>query len=273
MEAKMIGKEIRMARIMDPKRHTTVIVPMDHGVSVGPVAGLIDMKHAISEAAKGGAKAIVIHKGLVSSEHARQGDLGLIVHLSGSTSLSPEPHAKTLVCTVEEAIKLGADAVSVHVNLGNNREKEMLTDLSSVSRVAHEWGMPLLAMIYYRGERVKNEFDPDAIKHGARLGAELGADLVKVPYTGDPETFSRVVEGCVVPVVIAGGPKMNSDRDVLEMVHGAITAGAAGLSIGRNVFQHDSPSAMIQAMSQIVHRHRSVDEALNVLGRSTRKAA
>jgi len=269
----MIGKEIRMSRIMDHKRQTTVIVPMDHGVSAGPVAGLIDMKHAINEAAKGGASAVVIHKGLVCHGYGIQCDLGLIVHLSGSTNLSPEPYAKTLVCTVEEAIKLGADAVSVHVNLGNNREKEMLADLSAVARTANDWGIPLLAMIYCRGERIENEFAPKAVKHGARLGAELGADLVKVPYTGDPETFSRVVEGCAVPVVIAGGPKMTSDRDVLEMVHGAISAGAAGLSIGRNVFQHRAPSAMIQAMSEIVHKGRSVDEALNVLARSTRKAA
>ncbi|MBW2061285.1 MAG: class I fructose-bisphosphate aldolase family protein [Deltaproteobacteria bacterium] len=269
----MIGKTIRMARLMDQKRRTTVIVPMDHGVSVGPVAGLIDMKHAISEAARGGANAVIIHKGLVNNGHAKPSDLGLIVHLSGSTALSPEPHAKTLVCTVEEAIKLGADAVSIHVNLGNNREREMLTDLSTVARVANEWGMPLLAMIYCRGDRVKDEYDPEAVKHGARLGTELGADLVKVPYTGDPESFSRVVEGCGVPVVIAGGPKMNSDRDVLEMVHGAICAGAAGLSIGRNVFQHHCPSAMIQAMSQIVHKRRSVDEALTVLARYTQKAA
>ncbi|MBW2323748.1 MAG: class I fructose-bisphosphate aldolase family protein [Deltaproteobacteria bacterium] len=269
----MIGKEIRMARIMDQKRQKTVIVPMDHGVSVGPVAGLLDMKHAISEASKGGANAVVIHKGFVASGRGKQNTLGLIVHLSGSTALSPEPHAKTLVCTVEEAIKLGADAVSVHVNLGNNREKEMLSDLSSVARVSNEWGIPLLAMIYCRGNRIKNEFDPEAIKHGARLGAELGADLVKVPYTGDPESFSRVVEGCGVPVVIAGGAKMNSDRDVLEMVSGAVSAGAAGLSIGRNVFQHHSPSVMIQAMSLIVHKRRTVDEALSVLARCTQKAA
>jgi len=265
----MIGKEIRMERIMNRAKRTTVIVPMDHGVSMGPVSGLTDMRHAVDEAAIGGANAVVMHKGLVKSGHRGGGrDLGLIVHLSGSTTLSPEPYAKTLVCTVEEAIKLGADAVSVHVNLGNDAEKNMLTDLSNVARISNEWGMPLLAMIYPRGERIKDEFDPEAIKHAARIGAELGADLVKVSYTGSPDTFAKVVEGCGVPVVIAGGPKMDSDRDVLEMVHGAMSAGARGLSIGRNVFQHHTPSIMIQAMSKIVHEDSSVEEALEVLAKN-----
>ena len=171
----MIGKEIRMERILDRVNRTTIIVPMDHGVSVGPVSGLTDMSQAVDEVALGGANAVVMHKGLVKSGHRRGGnDLGLIVHLSGSTSLSPEPNAKALVCTVEEAIKLGADAVSVHVNLGNDAEKDMLTDLSTVARIANEWGMPLLAMIYPRGEKVHDEYDPELIKHAARIGAELG---------------------------------------------------------------------------------------------------
>jgi len=270
----MIGKEIRMARLMDQRRMTTVIVPMDHGVSVGPVQGLTDMEHTIGEARAGGANAVVIHKGLIkNSGLQRGGGLGLIVHLSGSTALSPEPNVKTLVCTVEEAIKLGADAVSVHVNLGNGGEKAMLSDLSAVARQTAEWGMPLLAMMYPRGERVKSEFDPEAIKHAARVGAELGADLIKVPYTGDPETFRPVVEGCGAPVVIAGGPKMKTDRDILEMVYGAMSAGAAGLSIGRNVFQHHSPSSITQAMCKIVHEGGNVDEALSILAVYNRQAA
>jgi len=262
----MVGKEIRMERIRDRNTGTTVIVPMDHGVSMGPVFGLADMKKAVNEAALGGANAVVQHKGLVKSGHRRGGrDLGLIVHLSGSTSLSPQPLAKTLVCTVEEAIKLGADAVSVHVNLGNDAEKEMLTDLSTVARIAGEWGMPLLAMIYPRGPKIENEYDPELIKHAARIGGELGADLVKVPYTGSVESFIPVVEGCGVPVVIAGGPKMNSDREVLEMVAGAMAAGACGMSIGRNVFQHVSPSSMLKAMCAMVHQKVGIEEALALI--------
>ena len=128
--------------------------------------------------------------------------------------------------------------------------------------------MPLLAMIYPRGEKIRDEYDSDAISHAARLGAELGADVVKVSYTGDPESFRKVVEGCHIPVIIAGGPKMESDRAVLEMVKGAMEAGAAGTSIGRNVFQHKDPSTMVAALAMVVHKGASVEEALELINRT-----
>jgi class I fructose-bisphosphate aldolase len=262
----MVGKLIRLERIMNRETGRTVIVPMDHGVTVGPIEGLIDMKTTVNQVASGGANAIVIHKGLVEGGHRRRGkDVGLIIHLSGSTNLSPLPNAKTLVCTVEEAVKLGADALSIHVNIGNGTEREMLADLGWVAREARDWGMPLLAMMYPRGEKIQDEYDPKVIAHVARLGAELGADIIKVSYTGSVETFRKVVAGCPVPVVIAGGPKMSSDRDILEMVKGAIEAGGAGVSIGRNVFQHRDPSRMVGAISLLVHENAGVDEALSFL--------
>lgn len=263
----ILGKQIRMERIINRNTGRTVIVPMDHGISVGPIDGLIDVKETIQMVSEGGANAIVEHKGLVGAGHRRHGkDIGLIIHLSASTSLSPQPNAKTLVCSVEEAIKLGADAISIHVNLGDGQEKEMLQDFGRVSYEARTWGMPLLAMIYPRGEKIKDEYDVEVIKHAARVGNEMGADLVKVSYTGSPETFREVVEGCAVPVVIAGGPKMNSDREILEMVKGSIEAGGSGLSIGRNVFQHRDPKRMVMAMSAIVHEESSVEDALKILG-------
>jgi len=267
----MIGKEIRLERIIDRSTGRALIVPMDHGVSSGPILGITNMKDAMAQVADGGANAVVVHKGVVARGHRKSGpDMGLIVHLSASTSLSPEPNAKTLVCTVEEAIKLGADAVSVHVNIGDDHEKEMLTDLGNVAHTASEWGMPLLAMIYPRGEKIKDEYDPNAVKHAARLGAELGADVVKVSYTGNPESFRQVVEGCHIPVVIAGGPKMGSDRAILEMVKGAMDTGAAGISIGRNVFQHSNPTRMVAALSMIVHKNATVDQALSYLNENQR---
>jgi class I fructose-bisphosphate aldolase len=262
----LVGKLIRLERIINRETGRTVIVPMDHGVTVGPIPGLIDMKTTVNQVASGGANAIVIHKGLVEGGHRRRGrDVGLIIHLSGSTALSPYPNAKTLVCSVEEAIKLGADAISIHVNIGNGSEKEMLADLGRVARDARDWGMPLLAMMYPRGEKIKDEYDADVIKHVARLGAELGADLIKVSYTGSVESFREVVKGCPVPVVIAGGPKMSSDKDILEMVKGAIEAGGAGVSIGRNVFQYRDPTRMVGAISLLVHENSSVAEAFSFL--------
>ncbi len=262
----ILGKRIRMERIMNRNTGRTVIVPMDHGISVGPISGLTDMKTTIQNIADGGANAIVEHKGLVEEGHRKGGsDIGLIIHLSGSTSLSIYPNAKTLVCSVEEAIKLGGDAVSIHVNLGNGQEKEMLHDFGKVAYEARTWGMPLLAMMYPRGEKIKDEYDVNVVKHVARVGKEMGADIIKVSYTGSPETFREVTEGCAAPVVIAGGPKMDSDRDILEMVKGSIDAGGAGVSIGRNVFQHRDPRRMVQAISSIVHEGASVEDGLKIL--------
>jgi class I fructose-bisphosphate aldolase len=262
----ILGKRIRMERIINRNTGRSVIVPMDHGISVGPIEGVIDMKTAVQNVTEGGANAVVEHKGLVEQGHRGTGhDIGLIIHLSASTNLSMYPHAKTLVCSVEEAIKLGADAVSIHVNLGNGEEGRMLKDFGKVSYEARTWGMPLLAMMYPRGEKITDEYNVEFIKHAARVGNEMGADIVKVSYTGSTESFREVVAGCSVPVVIAGGEKMESDREILEMVRGSIDAGGAGVSIGRNVFQHRDPSKMVKAISLIVHDNGSVDDALQVL--------
>ena len=263
----MIGKQIRMERIIDRNTSRTVIVPMDHGVSSGPIYGITDLRDAIEQVVRGGANAIVEHKGMVGAGHRRSGkDVGLIIHLSASTSLSPYPNTKTLVCTVEEALRLGADAVSIHVNIGDEMERQMLSDFGMVSSRAREWGIPLLAMIYPRGEKIANEYDPDVLKHAARLGAELGADIVKISYSGSVESFREVIAGCRVPVVIAGGEKMESDKQILEMVRGSIDAGGSGVSIGRNIFQHQDPTRMVGAISMIVHEEATVEQASAFLG-------
>jgi len=167
--------------------------------------------------------------------------------------MSPDPNAKELVCSVEEAIKLGADAVSVHINLGAETDKEMLGQLGFISERCLQWQMPLVAMMYTRGPKIKDEFDVANVKHAARVGAELGADIVKCVYTGSVESF------------IAGGPKMNSDEDIFKMVEGALKAGAAGLSIGRNAFQHKTPDKIVQALSKMVHQRYSVEKAITIL--------
>jgi predicted phospho-2-dehydro-3-deoxyheptonate aldolase len=264
----MIGKKIRLERIIDRNSHRTVIIPMDHGVTVGPIEGLADMRTAVSNVVSGGANAILMHKGIVRAGHRGTGkDVGLIIHLSGGTSLSPDPNAKELVCTVEEAIKLGADAVSVHINLGAETDREMLQQLGQVSERCLEWQMPLVTMMYTRGAKIKDEYNVDNVKHAARVGAELGADIVKVVYTGSVESFAGVAEGCPVPVVIAGGAKMGSDEEIFKMVEGALQAGAAGVSIGRNAFQHEDPTKMVQALSKMVHHDASVEEAIETLKR------
>ncbi len=262
-----IGKRIRMERIFNRKTGRAVIVPLDHGVSVGPIYGLVDMRETVNQVAEGGADAVLMHKGLVRCGHREAGrDVGLIMHLSASTSLSPRPNAKTLVATVEDALKHGADGVSVHVNLGDETERDMLADLGRVATVANDWGMPLLAMMYARGPRIKNEYDPEVVAHAARVGVELGADVVKVAYTGDMDSFAHVVSSCCVPVVIAGGPKLDSTRSFLQMVHDAVRAGAAGLSVGRNIFQHERTPALVKALRGLVHEDWDVEQAMALVG-------
>jgi predicted phospho-2-dehydro-3-deoxyheptonate aldolase len=262
----MIGKKIRLERIINRNSQKTVIIPMDHGVTVGPIEGLADIRKTISAMVAGGANAILMHKGMVGAGHRGTGkDVGLIIHLSAGTSISPDPNVKELVCTVEEAIKLGADAVSIHINIGANTDSQMLRQMGEVGERCSEWQIPLIAMMYARGPKVTSEYDVAHVKLAARVGAELGADIVKVVYTGSPETFAQVVAGCPVPVVIAGGPKMNSDKEIFLMVEGALKAGAVGASIGRHAFQHKTPEKMVQALCRMVHDRASVEQALDVL--------
>jgi predicted phospho-2-dehydro-3-deoxyheptonate aldolase len=260
----MNGKQFRLGRILEKGK--AIIVPMDHGTSEGPIDGLLDMDETMQKIANGGATAVLMHKGIINSLKEPP-ECGLIMHISASTRLANDPNRKVLVATVEEAIKLGADAISVHVNVGgNDYESEMLEDLGQVAGRCEEYGMPLLAMMYARGKKVKDKLDPDAIALAARVGAELGADIVKCPYTGNVESFRNIVNGCPVPVVIAGGPKCNNDRELLEMVRGAMDAGAAGISIGRNVFQHADKTAITKALRAIVVGNKNVVEAERLLG-------
>lgn len=260
-----IGKAIRLERILDRKTRRTVIIPMDHGISVGPIAGLIDMPATVDKVAEGGANAVLGHMGLPLHGHRGYGrDVGLIIHLSASSSLGPDPNHKVLVTDVEDAIRVGADAVSIHINIGADDEAEMLHDLGRVARSCDRWGIPLLAMMYPRGPKVGSEHDVEHVKLAARIGSELGADIVKTNYTGSPDTFRGVVRGCSVPVIIAGGPRMDTERDLLQMVYDAVQVGGAGVAFGRNVFQAENPTLLVRRLCKVVQEGYTPDEAEEV---------
>jgi fructose-bisphosphate aldolase/2-amino-3,7-dideoxy-D-threo-hept-6-ulosonate synthase len=256
------GKKRRLSRIFR-KDGRTVIVPMDHGVTLGPVPGLENMQEIVDKLVLGGVDTIVVHKGIV--QNIQLHDVGLITHLSASTSLSPTPNWKVQVTSVLQAIRLGVDGVSIHVNVGAEKENVMLADMGVIADECDEYGIPLFAMMYPRGLNIKNSHDSAVVKHVARLGAELGADIIKTNYTGSVDTFKEVVEGCPVPVVIAGGPRVNNEEDVFRMVYDSLQAGGVGVSIGRNVFQHKNPLVMVKAVSSIVHEDATVKEALTIL--------
>ncbi|MHC1629936.1 MAG: 2-amino-3,7-dideoxy-D-threo-hept-6-ulosonate synthase [Methanoculleaceae archaeon] len=257
----MVGTRIRMERIIDRNTGRTVIIPMDHGFTLGQIPGLGDMQWIVNEVSEGGANAIVLHKGMVKIGHRRQGrDIGLIVHLSAGTSLNPDPNDKVIVCSVEEAVSLGAVGVSIHINLGAPHESQMLEAAGRVVRDCRRWGMPLLVMIYPRGGGTDPR-DPRAIGHCVRVAEELGADLIKTSYTGDPDSFSRIVDACSAPVLIAGGER-GGDLETLAAIRGAIDAGATGVCIGRNAFQHENPRAFVRAICRVVHDGLTPSEAL-----------
>ncbi len=260
-----MGKSIRLERIFNRDTSNTIIIPMDPGVSVGPIKGLENLRDAVNKVAEGGANAVLGHIGLAKHGHRGYGrDIGLIMHLSGSTSLGPDPNHKVLVKTVEEAIKFGADAVSVHTNVGARYEAEMLTALGNISERCDYWGMPLLAMMYPRGDKVESEHNVEYVKLAARVGAELGADIIKTNYTGSPDTFKEVTAGCPVPVVVAGGPQMDTELQLLQMIRESIDAGGHGVAIGRNVFQAKDPTAMVKKIALIVHKGYEAEEAIRL---------
>ena len=259
-----IGKSIRIERFFNRKTKRTIIIPMDHGLTVGTIKGLENIAGMVDKVALGGANAVLMHSGMVGAGHRQYGkDIGLIIHLSAATDLAPNPNKKVLVCSVERALKLGADGVSIHINIGADDEPSMLRDASEVVEASRTWGVPVIAMMYPRGKKIKDENDPELVNIAVRAGVELGADMIKSNYTGDIDSFKYIVKSVEhIPVIIAGGPKMDTIPDLLQMVYDSLQAGGSGVAIGRNVFQSEDPTNIVRAISCIVHKNYTVDEVL-----------
>ncbi|MHA1713690.1 MAG: 2-amino-3,7-dideoxy-D-threo-hept-6-ulosonate synthase [Candidatus Ranarchaeia archaeon] len=254
----MIGKKIRLKRISENGKF--VFVPMDHGLTVGPIAGIEEIEKIISLVSKGGATAVVLHKGPIM-HFTEPPDIPVLMHVSASTSLG-SPNRKVVVGGPEEALRLGADGLSIHVNIGAKSEPEMLEEAGMLSDLCDGMGLPLLAMVYPRGPEIKNIYDPDTVAHVARIGYELGADIVKTVYTGDVDSFREVTRSCKVPVIIAGGPKIDNVHSLLKMVSGAISAGAKGVAFGRNIFQSQNPIKIVSAIRSLISEKQKLEEVL-----------
>ncbi|MFF2963483.1 class I fructose-bisphosphate aldolase family protein [Streptomyces sp. NPDC057963] len=252
------GKSLRTRRLMS-EAGRSLIVPMDHGISVGATTGLRDIAATVEQVSDGGANGVVLHKGLVPTvQGSLRPETALIVHMSASTSLGAHINRKVAVCTVAEAVRLGADAVSLHINAGTETEPEQIVDTAKIAEECALWGVPLLAMVYVRSSP-EDEHNPVKVGHAARMAAELGADLVKCHYTGDPETFSRIVEGCPVPILIAGGAAHGDVRKLFTTVAEALDAGAAGVSMGRNIFESPDTTALTRHLGKLIHHGWSAD--------------
>ena len=236
----MNGKALRMARLIKPDSPRICMVPMDHGITYGPIDGLKDYLKAINDVVNGGVDAIVLHKGLLKevTRHPELAKSNYLMHLSASTAIGPDPTEKVLVSSVESAIKLGADGVSVHVNLEVAKESNMVRDLGIVSDLCMEWGMPLLAMIYSH----KNPTSKVNLQHAVRLAEELGADIVKVNCPRNIKEIDELISCVRIPVIIAGGPKTDNLKKLFSMIYEALEAGAAGVAIGKMFFNRCIPN-------------------------------
>jgi predicted phospho-2-dehydro-3-deoxyheptonate aldolase len=253
----MVGKRRRINRII--KKGRTVILPMDHGITK-PEKGIEKIDRVVELVGKY-IDAVIVHKGVAKhSKVLADMEAALIIHLSGSTIWADDPNDKRIVTSVERAISLGADAVSVHVNVGSKTEGEQLERLGEISEVCDYYAIPLLAMMYPRGEGM--EVSTETVKHAARIGYELGADILKVPYV---EKFEEVVGICDVPVVIAGGSK-GSEYELLRRVEDALRRGAAGVAVGRNVFNSDHPVRVAKALHMVVHEGMGAEEVMEYEG-------
>jgi fructose-bisphosphate aldolase/2-amino-3,7-dideoxy-D-threo-hept-6-ulosonate synthase len=256
------GLNARLDRISTDGNY--FVVPMDHGITMGAVTGLKDVESTIDGVTRGGADAVLTQKGIAPRVHPNKNEKGYIIHLNASTTIGPDEDDKRMSGTVEEAVRAGADAVSLHINVGSEYEPKQLEDLARVTEEATRLGIPVLAMAYARGEGIDGT-DPESLGHAVRFAEELGADVVKTGYSGDADSFEHVVESTRLPVVIAGGSK-GTNRETIEAVRGTMDAGGAGVSMGRSIFQHDDPEAIATAVSAVVHDDATTDEALDRAG-------
>ncbi|MFD8202064.1 2-amino-3,7-dideoxy-D-threo-hept-6-ulosonate synthase [Streptomyces sp. NPDC003470] len=247
------ARSLRLRRLFRHGDGRLLVVPLDHSVTDGPLRPG-DLDSLLGELTGTGVDAVVLHKG--SLRHVDPGrfrDMALILHLNASTRMAPDPDAKYLVAHVEEALRMGADAVSVHVNLGSRQEERQVADLAAVADECDRWNVPLLAMVYARGPRISDSRAPELVAHAATLAADLGADVVKTDYVGTPEQLADVVRACPIPLIVAGGARSAETDTVLTQVSDALRGGAAGVAMGRNVFQADRPGWMAAAVARLVH--------------------
>lgn len=261
-----LGKKVRLSRLFDRRSGRMLVATIDQGITRGPMRGIEDARRAIGLLVEGRPNAITMHKGLAERCFYEYADRGVALILKAS-SFAPYHELKDAwLARVDEAVRLGADAIALGVLVGFEGQVEMLETLAQVSREAALAGMPVVVHSYPKGLPPERQHDWQAMAYAARAAAELGADVVKTWWTGAPDTFARVVEACPVPVVIAGGPKLDDPRAVLGMVSQMVASGAAGLAFGRNVWGYHDPVAMLRALRILLHEGGTVAEAEAALG-------
>ncbi|WP_240339689.1 class I fructose-bisphosphate aldolase [Halobacillus ihumii] len=261
----LLGKEVRLNRLLNQESGRLLAVAVDQAMARGIFEELMPIDRKINEIIAGGPDAITMHKGLADTCFApHAGKAGLIVKCS---TFSPwQPNYDVGVTEVEEAIQLGADAVSMGCIVGGDDQPEQLRNLGLITGKAASYGMPVVAHIYPRGNQIP-ESEKNHWKHTAyavRAGAELGVDIVKTKYTGSPETFRKVVESTPGKVVVAGGDIGPNPEDYFQMIYDVIDAGGTGITFGRFVWNNSNPTAIVKACAHIIHGNGTAKEALEL---------
>ena len=252
------SKEKKLKEIM--KDGKAVLLAFDHAVEHGPSVyeGIdISPERIARIAVDGKVDGIIVHVGVARKIRNLIGKIPVIVKLTARTSLtSDENQIQQIVTSVKEAKEIGAKAIACTIYFGSEREAEMLKMFEEIKQEANRYKMPILGFAYPRSKKLKSKYDVDAIRYAARAGAEIGFDVVKTYYTGDKESFSKVVKDCFVPVLVAGGPKISEEKDVLRIIEDIMSVGAAGVAIGRNVWMRKDEEAinLLREIGRIVHK-------------------
>jgi len=246
----MYGKQLRLQRIF-PKGRRLFSVPLDHSVSMGPIDGLEETPAVVAELQRAGVDLVIVTKGAVRGLVPVLSPTTLLgIHVSASTSLNPNSNRKVLAGSAEEAIALGADLLSVQVNFGIPEEGEMLRDLGVAADQCRAIGLPLLCMAYVKKP---GGGTPTELRHACRAAADLGADIVKTSYPGSLDEYRQLVRTTPVPLLLGGGNRLEDDAAFLALVRETVTANAAGICIGRNLFQRRPVERFARQVAAILH--------------------
>jgi class I fructose-bisphosphate aldolase len=272
------GKTIRLGRILNPKNQRAAVVAFDHGLHLGPFEGANTPGPTLETLAQAGADAFLVSPGIARSfanVFTGRGAPALILRVDWTNRwrsqqmLGSEEGRGRMIASVEDAARLGADAVLSYMFLGYkdpDAEAQQVEDVALMAQACEALGIGCIIEPMARGRRADHDiYRAEYIAMGARVACEIGADVLKTDYSGDAESFRQVIEAAFRPVLIAGGPKTETVREALEMVHGALAAGANGMFIGRNVFQAPDPARMMSVLRRMIHEDLSVDDALEEL--------
>ncbi|WP_324735566.1 class I fructose-bisphosphate aldolase [Thermococcus sp. SY098] len=256
-----------------------LIFAMDHGFEHGPedfteVWEHVNPRVILKKVIRAGVDGVMLLPGIARiSGDVLNPNVGLMVKLTSKTNLRPKEGQllQSPLGFVEDAIKLGADAVAATVYWGSPYEDIMMKQFAEIASIAHDFGLPVVQFSYPRGPYINEKYgkkeDYRVVMYGARAAAEMGADMIKTYWTGSKETFAKVVDAAAgVPVLLSGGAKAKNPLEFLKVVYEVIEAGGAGAVVGRNIFQRENPEPMIKALLRVIHRNEEPEEAAKAEG-------